>query len=439
MKKINAPVLVHRSDHIISRDNISENALKVLYRLKNADFDAYLVGGAVRDLLLGVKPKDFDVATNAQPEEVRQLFGNCRLIGRRFRLAHVHFGRDVIEVATFRAGHTDAQEDHHNEDGMILRDNIFGTIEEDAWRRDFTVNALYYDIRDFSILDYTGGLEDMEKRRMRIIGDPEIRFREDPVRMLRAVRLAAKLGFNIESETDSMIQKMVASLHAVSSARMYEEVLKLFLSGYAMPTFKLLRHYGLYEQLFPGSENVFCYEERTHPLAMLELGFENTDKRVAQGKPVVPAFLFAVILWSKMQLNLEHRRAKGQSGFESFQGAARETIVSQLSEISIPRRHTTQIRDIWNMQSRLDNRKGKRPLRLVDHPRFRAAYDFLLLRTQAGEPLQELCDWWTDFQVADEETKNTMIRQVRHTTKPAHRKKRKPRSTNDSTNADKPV
>jgi len=405
-----------------------------LYRLKNADYDAYLVGGGVRDLLLGKHPKDFDIVTNAQPEEIRQLFGNCRLIGRRFRLAHVHFGNEVIEVATFRAGHNeDEASAHHNQDGMILRDNIFGTIEEDAWRRDFSVNALYYNINDFSVIDYTGGLKDLEQRRFRIIGDPEVRFREDPVRMLRAVRLAGKLGFVIEEETDKAIHQMVVSLQAVSSSRLYEEVLKLFLTGHAIVTFELLCNYGLFEQLFPGSDGIFEKKDPNIPLSMLLKGLENTDKRVADGKPVVPAFLFAVILWNNLQTYFEYNCSIGRSPFDAFQSASRKAIEKQLSDISIPRRITTQVRDVWSMQLRLENRKGKRPFRTVDHPRFRAAYDFLLLREEAGEQLQELCDWWTKFQDVDEELKYTMIRSLRNVSKSTSTKKRK-RGTKKHTN-----
>lgn len=432
--QIDTPVILPRSEHVISRDNISDNALKVLYRLNNADYDAYLVGGGVRDLLLGKHPKDFDIVTNAQPEEIRQLFGNCRLIGRRFRLAHVHFGQDVIEVATFRASHNENQSnEHHSQDGMILRDNIFGTIEEDAWRRDFSVNALYYNISDFTVLDYTGGLKDLAQGSFRMIGDPKVRFREDPVRMLRAVRLAAKLGFDIEEKTDKVIHEMITSLHAVSSSRLYEEVLKLFLAGHAVATFQLLCNYGLFEQLFPGLNRIFQKKELNTPLAMLRKGLENTDKRVADGKPVVPAFLFAVILWNNLQSHYQHNVSVGRSPFDAFQGACRKTIEDQLSNISVPRRITTQVRDVWVMQLRLENRKGKRAFRTVDHPRFRAAYDFLLLREEAGEKLEELCDWWTKFQMVDEEIKYTMIRSLRNTSTSTQKKKRRRRKKMSST------
>jgi len=384
--------------------------------------------------LLGRHPKDFDIVTDAQPEEIRQLFGNCRLIGRRFRLAHVHFGQEVIEVATFRASHDESEaSEHHSRDGMILRDNIFGTIEEDAWRRDFSVNALYYNISDFSVLDYTGGLDDLQQRSFRIIGDPDVRFREDPVRMLRAVRLAAKLGFDIEEDTDKAIHKMISLLRGVSSSRLYEEVLKLFLAGHAVATFQLLCNYGLFEQLFPGLDNIFEKKDNNIPLAMLRLGLENTDKRVADGKPVVPAFLFSIILWNNLQSHIKHNLSMGRSSFDAFQGACRKTIDNQISDISVPRRITTQMRDIWTMQLRLENRKGKRPFRTVDHPRFRAAYDFLLLREQAGEELAELCDWWTDFQVVDEEKKYAMIRTLRNTSKSTQAKKRKRRNKSKNT------
>lgn len=385
-----------------------------MYRLKNADYDAYLVGGCVRDLLLGIKPKDFDVVTNAQPEEIRQLFGNCRLIGRRFRLAHVHFGNDVIEVATYRAEHDQEEINiHQNEDGMILRDNKFGTIEQDAWRRDFRVNALYYNIHDFTVTDFTGGLDDIEARKLGLIGDPEKRFREDPVRMLRAVRIAVKLGFSIADETDKGIRLLASSLSAVSSARLYEEVQKLFLAGHAQNTFLSMRDYGLFEQLFPGSEKSFKESENSIALEMLVNGFNNTDKRVAEGKPVIPAFLFSFILWHKMQGIYRKLKEKNRSSYEAFATATRDTLFGQVKEVTIPRRVTTQIREIWSMQMRLNNRVGKRPFRLVDNPRFRAAYDFLLLRNQSGEALDELSDWWTRFQDESEEQKIRMIRSLR--------------------------
>ena len=370
--------------------------------------------------MLGVKPKDFDVVTNAQPEEIRQLFGNCRLIGRRFRLAHVHFGHEVIEVATYRADHDPKDMDgHHN-------DNKFGTIEEDAWRRDFRINALYYNINDFSVVDFTGGLEDISSRTLALIGDSEQRFREDPVRMLRAVRIAEKLGFKIEATTDDAIRTMAENLSAVSSARLYEEVLKMFLAGDAEKVFKSLSSYGLFEQLFPGAD--VADDAENYSAEMLVRGFVNTDNRVAEGKPVIPAFLFAFVLWSKMQSQYRFKRSKGKSGFDAFQSATRSTLSSQVEAVSIPRRVTTQVREIWSMQMRLDNRVGKRPLRLVDNPRFRAAYDFMLLRNQSGEALQELCDWWTRFQDENEEERTSMIRTLRKSSQSRPRKKRKKRS-----------
>ncbi|MGH8513167.1 MAG: polynucleotide adenylyltransferase PcnB, partial [Gammaproteobacteria bacterium] len=296
------PRIIPRSGHIISRANIDERALKVLYRLKNAGFQAFLVGGSVRDLLLGREPKDFDVATDALPEQVRELFRNCRLIGRRFRLAHVHFGRDIIEVATFR-GADAAEEDGRvlTEDGRILRDNVYGNIDNDAWRRDFTVNALYYNIEDFSVVDYVGGMDDIKAGQIRVVGNTQQRFREDPVRMLRAVRFAVKLGFSIHPQTATPIFELAPLLSEIPPARLFEEILKLFLGGCAVQTFEQLRHYGLFGQLFPQVEACLSEEEGGFPHMFLARALQNTDRRIAEGKPVTPAFLISALLWDPMR------------------------------------------------------------------------------------------------------------------------------------------
>ncbi|HIE56273.1 MAG TPA: polynucleotide adenylyltransferase PcnB [Chromatiaceae bacterium] len=388
-----------RSEHNISRANISENALKVLYRLKKSGFQAYLVGGGVRDLLLGREPKDFDVATDATPAQVKAVFRNCRLIGRRFRLAHVRFGREIIEVATFRSA--DFGKVVQNANGMVLDDNLYGTIAEDALRRDFTVNALYYNIADFSVVDYSTGMEDLEAGLLRLLGDPETRYREDPVRMLRAVRFAAKLGFTIEPATEAPIHELSHLLADVPPARLFDEVLKLFISGYAVSTFEKLRHYDIFGHLFPQTEEALSHEEHDFPLTLVLKGLENTDRRLAEEKPVTPAFLFAVLLWEPLRRMAEKLELEqGLASYPAIQQAADWVIKRQVQRVSIPRRFTTPMREIWSLQPRFHNTKGKRPARLLTHPRFRAAYDFLLLRAEAGEAEPALAKWWTDYQIS---------------------------------------
>lgn len=391
--------IITRSEHNISRDNISAEALKVLYRLKQAGYKALLVGGGVRDLLLGVEPKDFDIATDARPEQVRELFRNCRLIGRRFRLAHVHFGREIIEVATFRANH-EIEGDRLIEDGMILRDNVYGDLDDDVWRRDFTVNALYYNIADFSIIDYVGGVEDVKAGCIKFIGDPEERYREDPVRMLRAIRFAAKLGFKIDPETEKPIPALAHLLEDIPAARLFEEVNKLFLGGSALQTFEKLRQYGLFKQLFPEVETSLSQEKSGFPHMFLIKALENTDARIAEGKPINPAFLYSVMLWDPMQEQLEQFQSDGAPLFEAQRLAADNVISKQIARVAIPRRFTHVIREIWELQNRLENRQGKRPYALLQNKRFRAAYDFLLLRAEVSMAPKELAEWWTEFQSA---------------------------------------
>jgi len=370
----------------------------VLYRLKSAGYQAHLVGGGVRDLLLGREPKDFDVATDASPEQVRQVFRNCRLIGRRFRLAHVHFGREIIEVATFRAGSDgDEATNRQTDEGMLLRDNVYGNIEQDALRRDFSVNALYYNIADFSIIDYAGGVEDLNAGVLRLLGDPETRYREDPVRMLRAVRFAAKLGFRIAPETEQPIRELAPLLAEVPAARLFEEVLKLFLAGTAVGAFEKLRQYGLFAELFPATES--CLEQLEHefPLTLVIKGLENTDSRVLADKPVTPAFLFGVLLWEPVRRRAAELEAAGEAPYQALQRATGELMPQQIERVSLPRRFSTPMQEIWTLQARFRNTRGKRPNRLLSHPRFRAAYDFLLLRASAGEADPELAAWWTAF------------------------------------------
>ncbi|MEK7839574.1 MAG: polynucleotide adenylyltransferase PcnB, partial [Pseudomonadota bacterium] len=414
--------------------NISEHALKVLYRLKDAGYAGLLVGGCVRDLLLGREPKDFDVVTDARPEQIRDVFRNARLIGRRFRLAHVRFGREIIEVATFRrAGVNEAREPLDleedgegnaperevevgdrllDDDGRVLRDNVYGNQEEDAYRRDFTVNALYYDVRDFSIVDYGGGMEDLQAGVIRSIGDPEIRYREDPVRMLRAIRFAAKLGFRLEQRTAAPIRDLAPLLASVPPARLFEEVLKLFHGGSALETFELLRQYGLFAHLFPMTEQNLAHEEDGFPHTLVPLALANTDKRVIADKPVTPAFLFAAMLWEPVREEIALLTANGMSPLDAQQRAADRVLRDQLKHIMLPKRFSVPMREIWSMQGRFERRGGAQAFRLAEHKRFRAAYDFLLLRAEVGETSMELADWWTRFQEVSPEERQTMVQNL---------------------------
>ncbi|AUB82592.1 polynucleotide adenylyltransferase PcnB [Candidatus Thiodictyon syntrophicum] len=403
------PLIVPRAEHSISRANISEYALKVLYKLKQEGFAAHLVGGGVRDLLLGHEPKDFDVATDATPEQVRGVFRNCRLIGRRFRLAHVHFGREIIEVATFRGtGADDDDADRHVENGMIVRDNSYGSIAEDALRRDFTINALYYDISNFSLIDYTGGLDDIRTGQLRLIGDPEQRYREDPVRMLRAIRFACKLGFRVEPRTERPLFELGALLGDIAAARLFDELIKMFHAGYGLDTFEKLRHYGLFGHLFPDTEACLAQEEQSFPITFVSRGLANTDQRILGDKPVAPFFLYAVLLWEPVRRRYEQLLAKGVEEADAMEQAASEVCAREQPLVCIPKRYSLPMREIWALQPRLLQCDGKRPARLIGHPRFRAAYDFLVLRAEAGEADQDLADWWTRFQEADGTQRTTM-------------------------------
>lgn len=398
------PAVIPRDEHNISRSNISESALKVLYRLDKAGYQACLVGGGVRDLLLGLEPKDFDVATNALPEQVKAEFRNSRLIGRRFRLAHVFFGREIIEVATFRGSGEDQKEDSRTQtdEGRLLRDNVFGELEEDAWRRDFTVNALYYDIRNFTVLDYTGGMKDLQQGILRMIGDPAQRYREDPVRMLRAVRFAAKLGFRIHEGTEQPIFELGSLLDDISPSRLFDESIKLFFSGQALQTFELLRHYDLFGKLYPQTEQALSHEDHGFPIMLVARAMANTDARVQEGKPVTPAFLYAAILWEPVRLLMEKiQEEEGMNIFHALQKAGSIVTSQQARRTSIPKRFSFPMKEIWSLQPRFNHKTGGRPFKLLSHPRFRAAYDFLLLRAESGEVSKELADWWTKFQHAE--------------------------------------
>ena len=390
---------IPRDAHTISRKNISPNALRVLYRLRDAGFGAYLVGGAVRDLLVGGHPKDFDIATSATPEEVRQLFRNSRLIGRRFRLAHVVFGREIIEVATFRANVDDGSGDREqHEGGRLLRDNVYGTIEDDAVRRDFTANALYYAVEDFSVRDYTGGFEDVQNRVLRLIGDPEQRYREDPVRMLRAIRLGAKLAFHIDEATATPIPQLAGLLREAAPARLFEECLKLFLSGHAVESFLGLERHGLLPALLPETASALKSNRSGALRRMLLEGLRGTDVRVANDEPVSPAFLFALLLWPAYCRALMALQAQGMHAAEAQRRAADRVTVHQLATIALPRRFSLPMQEIWLLQSRFGQRQRKRVVRLLSHPRFRAAFDFLVLRQFASNEHDEEVAFWREAQ-----------------------------------------
>jgi poly(A) polymerase len=434
------PVIIPRADHSISRANISSSALKVLYRLKDAGFQGFLVGGAVRDLLLGLQPKDFDIATDAHPEEVRKIFRNCRLIGRRFHLAHVRFGQEIIEVATFRAAHTEVDEDHAvdevghrvlDEHGRILRDNLYGNIEEDVWRRDFTANALYYSIEDFSVWDYVGGVPDARDRVLRMIGDPETRYREDPVRMLRAARFAAKLDFTLHPGTEAPLHKLAYMLDAMPPARLFDETLKLLLAGHAKSSFAVLQKLGLAAHLLPD----VAAAVRKHPdsagVRLLELGLEGTDERVRADKSVTPTFLFAVLLWPAILEAAGAPHGPMPADPQELLTAIDDVVSRQVRRIAIPKRFSLPLRDILMLQPRFERRAGRRALRLLEHPKFRAAYDFLLLRAASGEIDPEIAAWWTRLQEMSPEERITEVeaqpREAEPAAAPGRRRRRRRR------------
>jgi poly(A) polymerase len=447
------PRVIPRSEHPVSRSDISPNALRVLYRLKEAGFQAFLVGGCVRDIILGRHPKDFDVATDALPDQVRRLFRNCRLVGRRFRLAHIVYGPEVIEVATFRAASapppsdepmpareeneaellddalTDEAEEeppapaptpsptatatsvHRVQDdhGRLLRDNVYGTIDEDVWRRDFTVNALYYNIADFSIWDYVDGLADIRARRLRLIGDAETRYREDPVRMLRAARFEAKLGFELDPVSAAPMAQLQQLLGSVPPARLFDETAKLFLTGHGAESLRVLRKHRLLAVLFPAVDR---FLER-HPGSLVEQlliqGLQNTDRRVAEDKAVTPTFLYALLLYGPIAAHIEslppRRWHEPQAILEACERALRESQ----QRVSIPRRTALGVREMYALQPRLEGPRGRRALRLLEQPRFRAAYDLLALRATLGLASQETAHWWTALQAASPEERERMV------------------------------
>jgi poly(A) polymerase len=474
------PRIIPRADHTISRAHISPHALRVLYKLREAGFMAFLVGGCVRDLLIGLEPKDFDVATDALPEQIKRLFRNCRLVGRRFRLAHVFFGREIIEVATFRAasapsqaeeplpdadpedgeaaelddpqldpqledtqetnttapprtgsaplargngrdnagrlfGSGDAEADTDvltermfDETGRILRDNIYGTIDADVWRRDFTANSLYYNIADFSVWDYCGGVEDIAARKLKLIGDPETRFREDPVRMLRAARFEAKLGFEIDTATAEPIGRLRDLLSGVPPARLFDETLKLFLTGHGERSYEVLRRRGLLAALLPTVDSYMT----AHPGSLVERlliqGLKNTDARVLADKPVTPTFLFALLLYGPIASIIESTPPERWHELGTILDACDLAARQAQTSVAIPKRFSLGVREMFALQPRLEHPRGRRALRVLEHPRFRAAYDLLLLRAHHGLATEEMADWWTRIQEVSPEERAEM-------------------------------
>ncbi len=392
------------------------------------------MGGGVRDILLGLEPKDFDVVTNATPEEIKKLFRNCRLVGRRFRLAHIVFGRDVIEVATLRGHHVDSGEkiSKVNAEGRLLRDNVYGTIDEDAERRDFTVNALYYDISDFSIHSYGGGLQDLESRTLRLIGDPQKRYREDPVRMLRAVRFATKLGMNIDKAAAQPIPELAPLLKDIPAARMYEEVLKLFFAGQAQNNYVMMRDFGLFAPLFPLVDNLLEEDPKGPSHKMVKAIMRNTDERVEQDKSVTPAFFYAAMLWYPLSQRADDIALEsGLSQYDAFYAAMGDVMEQQCRTISIPRRFSTPAKDIWQLQLRFERNQGTRAFKFIEHPKFRAAYDLLLLRAEAeGGNLAKTAAWWKSFVEGSEEQRSVIARSTNKGSRSRNnRRRRSPKKT----------
>lgn len=418
-----APAVIPQQRHGIRREGISSGALRTCDTLQRAGYAAYVVGGAVRDLIAGLHPKDFDIATNATPEEVRALFRRSRIIGRRFQIVHVMQGGETLEVSTFRAAHdTDTQKDEH---GRVLRDNVWGSQAEDAARRDFTVNALYYDPGNETVLDYHHGVADIQQKTLRMIGEPRTRYREDPVRMLRAVRLSAKLGLSIDPAARTPIREMAELLENIPAARIFDEMLKLLFSGHAFECLQRLREEGLHHGLLPLLDVIL---EQPRGEKFIKLALENTDQRIHQGKPTSPGFLFATLLWHEVLTDWEQRKARAETPIPALYDAMDNVLEQQADKLAITRRISSDIKDIWALQPRFEKRSGKSPLRLIEQPRFRAGYDFLLLRAQSGETPMELADWWTRFQAVDTEQRLAMLIPD---SAPKKRRKRRSRSGKD--------
>ena len=413
-----APKRVPKKSHRIDPHLLSKNAVKVTDTLQQAGYDAFIVGGAVRDLALGIGPKDFDVATNATPEQVQKLFRKARLIGRRFQIVHVtFFGKgqpEIIEVSTFRALLENAGE-HVAENGRILRDNVWGSQHEDAARRDFTINAMYYDPATETVLDYHGGMADMQKKTLRMIGDPAKRYREDPIRMLRAIRFAAKTGFSLDAATSAPIAKLGKLIHDVPSARLFDEILKLLMSGYSWAAIQGLKDAGLHHGLLPLLDHILDNKaDSKEANDFVRIALANTDERIQSGKSVSAGFLFATLLWPDLLSNWKKNIAKGVSNIPALHDAMDETIASQSSGMVIQRRFESDMREIWSMQPRFEKRVGRYPYRLIESPRFRAGYDFMLLRCATGEKNPALGEWWTNFIEADPSGQEDLMASVKN-------------------------
>ncbi len=425
------PRTIPLAAHGLSRDQLSPCALKTTEVLQRAGYAAFIVGGAVRDLLMGRTPKDFDVATNATPKEIQALFRRSRLIGRRFQLVHVMCGRETIEVSTFRGitNHDGQGERHADDTGRLVRDNVFGSQSEDAARRDFTANALYYDPSRQEILDYHEGVGDIRKQILRMIGDAEQRYREDPVRMLRAARFAARLDFHIDAATRAPIAKLGPLLQHVPESRLFDEMLKLLLSGHALRGVHQLRAEGLHHGLLPLLDTIL---EQPAGERFITLALKNTDQRIAQGKPVSPAFLLATLLWREVLTTWQRLEADGMNTFPALYRAMDEVLTAQGQKLVIPRRYDAMMKEIWGLQPRFLFRAGGRPFRLLENPRFRAGFDFLLLRCESGESATELGQWWENFQQADDDARKTMLLTTEGT--PKRRRRRRKRSVNQIAN-----
>jgi len=417
--------ILPQSKHGIRLDQLDDCALKTCETLAQAGYKAYVVGGAVRDLLLAKTPKDFDVATDATPEEVRRLFRRSRIIGRRFQIVHVMCGRVTIEVTTFRAnGQKEADEEDErptDEHGRLLTDNVFGNMADDAARRDFTINALYYDPLREEVHDYFGGVADCKKRVLRMIGDPETRFREDPVRMLRAARFAAKLDFHIDPDTRRPVATLAPLLANIPRARIFDEALKLLMSGHALRGVHQLRAEGLHHGMLPLLDTIL--DDPTGE-RFITAALKTTDARIAQDKPASPAFLFGTLLWPQVLQRWRALEASGEKPQPALFLAMDEVLDAQRGQLAIPRRYDGMIKEIWALQPRFEQRGGQRPYRLLEHPRFRAAYDFLLLRSESGEVDAELGEWWTRFQEVDDDERAAMLL-ADSAPKPRRKRKRK--------------
>jgi poly(A) polymerase len=424
-RNIRKAVTLPRDRHCVSRRNISDAALRVLRELNAAGYDSYLVGGGVRDLLLEKKPKDFDIATDATPEEIKKVFKNSRIIGRRFKIVHVRFGREIFEVTTFRGPHNTLNviggrqqkkivglDSAQSNKGLILRDNVYGRIDEDAERRDFTVNSLYYTLDNFAILDFTGGIQDIQKKIIRMIGDPTERYKEDPVRMLRALRFSAKLNFKIEDKTRAPINKLAHLLSSISTARLFDESIKLLATGHAEKSFENLKKYKVGKYLFGPTFSAmeFSFKKNQQSSRLLNLALHNTDLRLEEGKSVTPGFLFAALLWPVVQMYLEINKELKLTKKQIFQTSIDMSIERQLSYTAIPKRFTVAIKEIWRLQAQLERVSARNVYNIFSNKKFRAAYDFLLLREQSGEKLEHITMWWTQFQISDERTQAQMIK-----------------------------